>query len=315
MSKPKFSQADTIALARRIHLFLTADLVDFAAFDASFTPTYLSQFNDAIIAAENHPDDETVVDIQTGYTAALADVEKRCRKAYQRLKVFVEKAFPTARSIQNEFGFNDYGNITNMAELIKFMHRIAGTANKYNNELIAAFYTPADIAGLTTLHNELVTAQNEQEAYKSERMRLTDLRDTLVNDLYAYIAYTIKVGKIIYEDNRAMYARYLLPTANANSLPTLRIAAQAREIVAANVQETDYYSLRVLVSGAALQFYVAPNRSTSVPTTAVLVAPSTASNDFSVQELGFDAAYTGAQSLFVYNPNAGEVGYTSNVLS
>lgn len=315
MSKPKFSQADTIALARRIHQFLTADLVDFTAFDASFTPTYLSRFSDAITAAENHPDDETVVDIQTGYTAALADVEKRCRKAYQRLKVFVEKAFPTARSVQNEFGFNDYGNISGMAELIKFMHRIAGTANKYSNDLIAVFYTPADILGLKTLHDELVAAQNEQEAYKSERMRLTDLRDTLVNDLYTYIAYTIKVGKIIYEDNRAMYARYLLPPTNANSLPTLRIAAQAREVVAANVQEIDYYSLRVLVSGAALQFYVAPNGSTSVPTTAVLVSPSTASNDFSVEELGFDTAYTGAQSLFVYNPNMVEVGYTSTVLS
>ena len=147
----------------------------------------------------------------------------------------IQNITASLRQVINEFGFNDYGSISGMAELIKFMHRIAGTANKYSNELIAVFYTASDILGLSNLHNELVLAQNEQESYKSERMRLTDVRDTLLNSLYTYITYTIKVGKIIYEDNRAMYARYLLPTTNASNLPTLRIASQAREIVVSNV--------------------------------------------------------------------------------
>ena len=314
MSKPKYSQAAMVALARKIKDFATTDLADFTAFDASITPIYLAQFDAAITAAENHPDDETVVDIQTGFTAALADVEKRCRKAYQRLKIFVEKAFPTSRSVQNEFGFNDYGSISGMADLIKFMHKIAETANKYSSDLLGAAYTASDITGLSTLHDELVSALSKQESYKSERMQLTDTRELLLNKLYEFIIFLTKIGKIIYEDNRAQYARYLLPATTSASVPTQRIGMQAREVVQANVQAPDYYTLRVLVNGLPLQFYVAPDGSTSVPAYAITLQPASQGTDFAADELGFDASYTGAQSLFVYNPNGVDVGYTFDVL-
>lgn len=315
MARPKYSQADMIALGRKIHLFLTADLADFTAFDASITPTYLAQFDMAITAAENHPDDETVVDIQTGFTAAVVDTEKKCRKAYQRLKVFVEKAFPTSRAIQNEFGFNDYAGISNTADLIKFMHKINTTANKYSVDLLTASYTAADITGLATLHGDLIAAVDNQEAYKSERMKLTDEREALLGKLYEFISFIGKIGKIIYEDNRAQYARYLLPATTSNSIPTQRISMQAREVVKADVQEPDYYSLRVLTNGLPLQFYIAPNGSTSVPTNAITLQPSTSATDFAADELGFDINNQSAQSLFVYNPNSIEVGYTFDVLS
>lgn len=315
MARPKYSHANMIALGRKMHLFLTADLADFTAFDASITATYLAQFDAAITAAENHIDDETVVDIQTGFTAAVVEVDKKCRKAYQRLKVFVEKAFPMARAKQNEFGFNDYGNTTNISDLIKFMHKVSVTANKYSSDLLAVSYTASDIASLTTLHNDLVAAVDKQDEYKSERMKLTDERDALLNKLYEFVSFIAKIGKIIYEDNRAQYARYLLPTTNTNTTPSQRIGTQAREIVKADVQEIDYYTLRVLTSGLPLQFYIAPNGNSSVPSNAITLQPSTVSTDFAATELGFDINYQGAQSLFVYNPNGVEVGYTFDILT
>ena len=82
-----------------------------------------------------------MLDIQTGLTADVAEVEKKCRKVYQRLKIFVEKAFPTARAKQNEFGFNDYSNTTSISDLIKFMHKVSITANKYSTDLLGVSYT------------------------------------------------------------------------------------------------------------------------------------------------------------------------------
>lgn len=315
MSHSRFSQADMVALGRRIYQFALADIADFSAFDASITPTYLSLLDVAIIAAESHPDDETVVDIQTGYTNALFDVEKKCRKAYQRLKVFVEKAFPSVRSVQNEFGFNDYVDVTTMADLIKFMRKIADTAAKYSSDLVGVAYPLNDIADLAILHDKLVNALSEQSTYKSERMRLTDKREELLNKVYEYVSFLCKVGKIIYEDSRAQYARYLLPATSTNNTPTARISNQARAVVAANVLANQYFTLRVLNSGMPLQFYIAPNGSTSVPSNAVTIAPATVGTDISVEDLGFDANLTGAQSLFVYNPNTVEVGYALSSLS
>lgn len=315
MARPKYSQASMIALGRKIHLFLTADLADFTNFDASITPAYLAQFDAAITTAENHIDDETVLDIQTGFTMAVAEVEKKCRKGYQKLKIFVEKAFPTARAKQNEFGFNDYGNTANISDLIKFMHKVSIAANKYSSDLLAVSYTASDITSLTTLHDDLVAAVDKQDEYKSERMKLTDERDALLNKLYDFISFIAKVGKMIYEDNRAQYARYLLPATSTNATPTQRIGTQAREVVKADVQEMDYYTLRVLTSGLPLQFYIAPNGNSSVPSNAITLQPSTSATDFAASELGFDISYQGVQSLFVYNPNGVEVGYTFDVLT
>ena len=310
MAHSNYSQADTIALARKILQFATQDIADLTNFDASINATYLSQFDTAIQTAESHPDDETIVDIQTGYTEALAEAEKKCRKAYQRLKVFVEKAFPTSRAIQNEFGFNDYANTASIANLIKFMNKVAATATKYSNELVTAAYPMTEIVGFSSFHDQLVTALNAQESYKSERLRLTDERQVLLSEVYAYISYLAKVGKIVYEDNRAKYSRYLLPSISSSlSATSKRISSQAREVVIADVNENDYFSLRVANSGDILQFYIAPNGSTSVPTTAISISPSIISSQFSAEELGFDTTLSIPQSLFVYNPNNMEVSY------
>lgn len=315
MPKSHYPQADMIVIARRFHYFATLDLADFTAFDASVDALYLSAFMAAIIAAENHPDDETILDIQRGYTAALEAQEKLCRKAYQRLKLFVEKAFPTNTITQDEFGFNDYKNVTTTGELMKFMAKLVFTVNKYSANLLAVAYPAADIANFPVLQADLTSAMTAQDAYKNERVHLTQKRDELLSKVYEYVIYLGKIGKIMYEDNRPQYIRYLLPKVGNSSATSRRISSQARVVVFANVTIDDYYTLRVLASGLPLQFYVAPNGSTSIPANAVTLTPSASATDFSIDELGFDPQYTGAQSLFVYNPNTDEVGYTAEVLT
>lgn len=315
MSKLNYSQADMIVIARRFHHFATQDLADFNDFDTSINANYLANFDAAIITAENHPDDETVLDIQTGYTAALVAKEKDCRKAYQRLKIFVEKSFPNNNSVQSEFGINDYGSIGSIAELIKFMIKLVATTNKYSTTLMANAYPAADIANIRTLHDDLMTTMTAQEAYKNERLRLTKQRDELLMAVAEYVGYLGKIGKIIYEDNRPQYMRYLLPTTNGSSTPISRIAAEARIVIFANVTENDYYTLRVVTAGSNLKFYVAPNGSTSVPANAAMLATASSPTNFSITELGFDAAVTAPQSLFAYNPTAQEIGFSAAALS
>lgn len=315
MSKSNYSQADMIVIAHRFHHFATLDLADFTAFDSSIDTFYLADFAAAITTAENHPDDETVLDIQRGYTAALETQDKLCRKAYQRLKIFVEKAFPNNTIIQDEFGFNDYKDVNNVGSMMKFMAKLVFTVNKYSTNLMAVAYPANDIANFAVLQKDLTAAMIAQEAYKNERVQLTKQREELLDKVYEYITYLGKIGKIIYEGNHPQYIRYLLPKVGNASATAYTISSESRVVAFANVTIDDYYTLRVLSSGLPLTFYVAPNGSTSIPSNAVVLSPSTTATDFSIDELGFDSQYSAAQSLFVYNPNTQDVKYTAEVLT
>jgi hypothetical protein len=94
MYNSSFSLADIVSIGRLKQGFLASDLADFSAFDPSFSATYLSDFMAAIDTVEAFPDDETVTDILTGFTIARDEKWAECRKYYQRMKFFIEKAFP-----------------------------------------------------------------------------------------------------------------------------------------------------------------------------------------------------------------------------
>lgn len=316
MSNTNYSLADIVSLGRLKQGFLTADIVDFSTFDPSFSAMYLTSFGAAIDAAEAFPDDETVVDIMTGFTIARDAKWAECKKAYQKLKFFIEKAFPTNIAVQNEFGFNDYYESSKTVEkMVRFMYKLYQTAMKYSVQLTQANVSATDISGLLTLHDGLKEADYKQEEYKNERQKLTQKRGELVEDLYKnYISYVCKAGKIIYADNPAQYSRYLLPVRAASASPRLEsLGAQERNVIETDTQASDYYTLQV-VSGNSLSFYIAPNGSTAVPANAVVLLEDTQGTTYSVIDLGFDVNYTGKQGLFAYNPNNDTVTYKAELM-
>lgn len=316
MSNTNYSLADIVSLGRLKQGFLVADIADFAAFDPSFSPTYISAFVAAIDAAEAFPDDETVVDIMTGFTIIRDTKWTECKKAYQRLKFFIEKAFPTNVAIQNEFGFNDYYESSKTVEkMIRFMYKLYQTAMKYSVQLTQANVTATDIAALLTLHDELKEADYKQEEYKNERQKLTQRRGELVEDLYKnYISYICKAGKIIYADNPAQYARYLLPARSTSTAPRVEsLGAQERSVINAETKAGEYYTLEV-IDGVSLSFYIAPNGSTAVPANAVSITPTTQNLTYAVIDLGFDTNFGGKQTLFAYNPNNDTVTYKAELM-
>lgn len=316
MSNTNYSLADIVSLGRLKQGFLTADIVDFSTFDPSFSAMYLTSFGAAIDAAEAFPDDETVVDIMTGFTIARDAKWAECKKAYQKLKFFIEKAFPTNIAVQNEFGFNDYYESSKTVEkMVRFMYKLYQTAMKYSVQLTQANVSATDISGLLTLHDGLKEADYKQEEYKNERQKLTQKRGELVEDLYKnYISYVCKAGKIIYADNPAQYSRYLLPVRSTSTATrTESLGAQERNVIETDTQASDYYTLQV-VSGNSLSFYIAPNGSTAVPANAVVLLEDTQGTTYSVIDLGFDVNYTGKQGLFAYNPNNGVVSYKAELM-
>ncbi len=310
------SQSDVVSLGRLKQGFLAVDIADFSAFDPSFSATYIANFVSAIDLVEQFPDDETVVDIMTGYTIVRDTTWSECKKTYQRLKFFIEKAFPTNFAIQNEFGFNDYLESSKVVEkMIRFMYKLYQTATKYALELTQANVTATDIAHIKALHDALKDADYKQEEYKNERQKQTQKRGELIDDLYKnYISYVCKAGKLIYTDNPAQYARYLLPVRSASSAPRLQsLGAQERNVIDSETKDGDYYILQV-IDGVSLSFYIAPNGSTAVPATAINVTPTAQGVTYSVVELGFDMNFGGKQSLFAYNPNNDAVTYKADLM-
>lgn len=317
MSNINYSLADIVSLGRLKQGFLSVDIADFSLFDPSFSQSYITDFIAAIDAVEAFPDDETIVDIMTGFTIIRDDKWSECKKTYQKLKFFIEKAFPTNIAIQNEFGFNDYYDASKTVEkMIRFMYKLYQTATKYAAQLTQANVTAMDIATLKTLHDELKEADYKQEEYKNERQKLTQRRGELIEELYRnYISTVCKAGKIIYADNPAQYNRYLLPV-RSTSTPTRieSLDSQERNVINADIQLSDYYTLQV-TAGNSISFYIAPNGSTAVPANAVSLLEDTQGTTLSAIDLGFDTGYTGKQALFAYNPNNSTVSYKAELMA
>lgn len=305
MANLNFSQAELANIADMKLGFLTADIIDFQSFDAFFDATYLTNFAAAIQNVRAFPEDESVLDILGGLTQKRDEVWNDGKKAYQKLKYFVELAFPNQSKIHNEFGFDDYGESSKRVEyFIQFLYKTYMTAQKYASKLALVNYSATQIQQFLTLHEDLKKADYEQEAYKNERQQMAAQRNELIDILYnEYVARVNKAGKIVYMDNTAKYVRYLLPSRSTSSSPKPEtVEKQERKIAVSQTAENEYYSLQV-TGDTSLQFYIAPSGATAVPVTAISVSPSNSSIDYSALDLGFDIDETLPQALFAFNPN------------
>lgn len=188
------------------------DKADFINYDADFADPYSADFLLEINAANNTPDDETVVDQQQQLTNAVLAEMTKCRNKFQDSKFFIEKAFPTDAAVQNEFGFNDYSQAQkSQATFTKFMYKFHSIAVKYKVKLIAENYVQAKIDEIKTLADLLRDADLAQELFIKNRPVITQDRITKMNTVYGTMVIICKAGKRIYKDDYAKYQRYLLP--------------------------------------------------------------------------------------------------------
>jgi hypothetical protein len=267
----KYAHADLISLGRLIYGYLAQDIGAFSAFDGQrFAAQYLADFDATYTAARDMPSDETILDQQTIYTATIEEKMEAARKLYRNTKYFIKKAFENKPSIMNEFGANNYDDSRkSVPDMVLFLGNLNYTLNKYAAQMTTAGYNMAQANDIVTLRNELETAKYEQASFQSERKRYTQERIEKLNALYQFITETCEAGKLIYEDDMAMYAKYVLPSvATSNRPPIKTIGANSITAVYNNMVEDSFY--KISNEGQVnLTFYVAANASQTVPPAAI----------------------------------------------
>ena len=211
----KFRVPDDVMLqaSRVMHGIFLEDKDTIINFDADFNTRFAENWNAKNKEALEISNDNYYIDKLTEYTAIVQGKMDRCRTAFQKMKYFIEKAFPNQTQIWNQFGFNDYNNVRKSeAHMIKFMGILHSTAIIHADTLIAAGFSRESIDEIEILQEELKNADYEQEMFKKKRSKITQDRVIILNECYEYMQKVSKAAKVIFADNYVKYNNYLLPS-------------------------------------------------------------------------------------------------------
>jgi hypothetical protein len=189
---------------------ITGDQTDFATFAAKFTAQFITDFHALILAAQDAPQDNQIIDIQVQKTGAVNSMMETCISLIAKERYFLPLAF-TDKAILNEFGANDYdASRSSHTEMLRFMGVLTSANVKYSVQLLAAGMTQAELDAVKNAYDNLLRANNEQEYYKGERVTLTQQRINKFNAAWEVLTDICTAGKIIYVDNYAKQRQYII---------------------------------------------------------------------------------------------------------
>lgn len=231
--------------SRNTQALLTADIADFTAQDAMFTPAYATAWQAAITAAENEPTDETYLDIQE-QKKKLADTElANSRDLFQKSKYTIDKAFGSNAGILHEFGYDNYDTARKShSGMQSFLANFFTAATKYSTQLITAGYTAEKIAAIPVQKKALEDAAIAWKNHDLGRGAAKQNRVIKLNAVWQYRREVAKAAKYIYADNYAKYQQYLLP-ASEESADTFVISG----VVTDAATNTPLAGVTVIVGG------------------------------------------------------------------
>lgn len=206
------TNADMLAYARLIHSHYAAHVADFTAFDADFDAATGAALLAAIDAAQQHGSDTQHTGMLGQATQDAEDKMNECRRYFQGMKYFIERAFPDKPGTWAEFGYNDYLSSRSVRYLmIQFMIELHAVAVKYAAELAGVHFDAAQIAQIQTLANELQALHTQQEQEKGARSTATGDRTALLNECWRQVQRIRKLAMVMYADNWGLWQLYLLP--------------------------------------------------------------------------------------------------------
>lgn len=210
----QYTISDAVLLehADTVKASISDDISNFTAFDSTIPAEYADQIGTAIDAVLAVKSDQVIIDEQVELTQNLNDAMGACTNAFRTIAFFVRKVFDGNTAIQNQFGFNDIHKVrNNQAKMILFMDSLVETAQKYQNDLVAAGCNEAVITSLAEKAAALRTANTEQEKFKKDRGLYTQERVEKLNELYKMLVPVSEIAQIIFADDPARLERYLLP--------------------------------------------------------------------------------------------------------
>ncbi len=206
------SDATLIEHADTVKASLPDDIAEFTSFDTTISAEYPNTIAAAIDAVLALKSDQVIIDEQVEKTQNVNEAMGQCTNAYRTVAFFVRKAFNGNRAVQNQFGLNDIEKVrNNQPRMILFMEELADTVQKYQADLVAAGCNEAVITSLPQKAEALRTANTEQEKFKKDRGLLTQERVEKLNELYKLLVPISEIAQIIYADDPARLARYMLP--------------------------------------------------------------------------------------------------------
>ena len=211
------SQSHALQYSHTLLQVLTKKLSDFSTFDSQlFTAQFLTDFSNAITNAENIQDDKTFIDQQSVKTQAVKDIMVQARKQFQVLKFFVQKTFPNNANLWDKFGLDDYNDVrANAVKMIPFLLKVYKIADKQRVVLNVQGCTNVEIDAFNTLYQDLIDAVTEQDLIKHKRLIITQARCKAFDLLFDNFVTPVRaVGKLIFVEDEAMYAQFLLPKRN-----------------------------------------------------------------------------------------------------
>lgn len=199
-----------------LDLFIS-DQAEFAAFDASLDAAFATAMQGRIDAGIDQPTDETVQNEITELTDAMNVAWVACQTHFQDAKYFIEKAFPGNTAKHNQFGFDDYRDMTrDQKKVLQFMDQFSDMAVGNGAVLIGAGYSQPRIDQIATLGNAFRTANRAQEKAKKERPEKTQTRLTAYNAVWEHVQKINRASKTLYRTNYAKLQQYLLPAPGSN---------------------------------------------------------------------------------------------------
>ena len=208
----KMPEAKLLEHAEVVARMYPTDVVNFTAFDSTFTPEYETSIKNAINAVTALKSDQVIIDEMAECTQDVLNAMATCNTDYKTVAYFVRKAFKNNKAVQNQFGFNDIEKVRqSQPRMILFMEEHAGTATDHKAELVAEGCNEVLIDKLLVDAQNLKEANIKQEKFKKERGVITQERVKLLNGVYLLVKPINDIAQIIYSDNPAQLAKYSLP--------------------------------------------------------------------------------------------------------
>jgi len=213
-----FADSELLQHASTVAQTLPRDIEAFIDFDSTLTKTYADTIKTSIKVIQELETDRVIISQLAEKTQLVNNALAACNTAYRTIKFFVAKAFADNKAIQRKFSANNYAKLRqDHAAMILFFGDLIVIAEQYRAELIAAGCNAAVIDSLENLKINLSSAKSKQELFKKERIVLTQHRVDKLNDLYKLLVPISELAQIIFNDNSARLASYLLPKSKSAS--------------------------------------------------------------------------------------------------
>jgi len=235
--------------AQTIHNLLAEDLADFAAKDAEFDLAFVANFQTEIDTCEGTKTDETYMDEVEQLTKNMNEAWADCKEYFQDMKYYIEKAFPNDPAIHNQFGFDNYRDMSReQGRVVLFMDALEMKATEFQTQLIAAGMTPGQVALVANLRAAFKAADMAQNDALTKRIKLTQLRIKQYNKLWVILQQVNQLSKAVYRGDYAKLQQYLLPAPANNEVASLALTgtvldASTNEPIADAVVELPALSL------------------------------------------------------------------------